>query len=159
TLDSSLDGSQVVPGVVIAASGSATFQVDQALTRIKFSVSVTGVGTVTSVKVHAGEPGADGPELFTLASGPFANPLDGVLTEPNLMAGPGAATFRDAALLIITGRTYVIVRTVAHPGGEIRGHIGTVLIASARMSGAQEVGPVVTTATGSASASLNDAQT
>jgi len=147
TLNAVLDGAQVVPGSGAAATGTATFQIDEAQTKVQFTLSLTGIGVVTSVKIHAGEPGRNGLELATLATGPFSNPLTGTL-----------AASSGLTLEMLGGRAYVIVRTVAKPDGEIRGHIGPAQLASVRMSGAQMVGVVVTTATGSATLSLDETQ-
>jgi hypothetical protein len=147
TLNAVLDGSQVVPGVAVAASGTAAFQIDGLQTKVRFTINLSGVGTVSSVKIHAGEPGSNGPELATLASGPVSSPLTGTLTA-----------FSGLTLEMLGGRAYVIVRTVANPNGEIRGHIGPAQLASARLSGAQMVGPVATAASGSATLSLDEPQ-
>src|SRR5262245_18276717 len=64
-----LRGSQVVPAVATVATGSATLIVSGLQDRIDYAVSHSGLGTVTSVTVHAGAPGVNGPVMFTLVSG------------------------------------------------------------------------------------------
>src|SRR5579872_4454396 len=60
-----LRGSQVVPAVTTAATGTATLTVDGQQTFIDYSVAQTGIGTVTAVEIRLGVPGTNGPVLFT----------------------------------------------------------------------------------------------
>src|SRR5262245_56148617 len=71
TTKTSMDGSQVLPAVAIAATGSATVSVDESYSKVQYSVDVTGVGVVTAVEIRIGEPGQNGPAIFRPTTAPF----------------------------------------------------------------------------------------
>jgi hypothetical protein len=77
-----LSGAQVVPAVATAAGGTASIFVDDMQTKIVYSVSATGLGTVTSVRLHVGDSGTNGGAMFTLASGPFSSPSPARCNSP-----------------------------------------------------------------------------
>lgn len=158
TLKASLDGSQVLPAVVTTAAGSADMAIDTPQNKITYSVSATGLGSVTSVSIHLGEAGANGPAIFTLATGPFTSPLTGTLTDFDFTPAPSATTFHAATFNILNGKAYVLITTVAHPAGEIRGQIGPAPLVSAKMTGFQVVPPVATSGSGSATFTLSPLQ-
>lgn len=155
-----LSGRQEAPPVVTTATGSATVSVDPGLGQIVVTVTVSGLSDITDAHLHVGPPGMDGPIIFPLASGPFTSPLVVTLTSSNLVPAPaqGIDTIGDAIQAIQGGRTYVNVHTTAFPDGELRGQVGPVEF-GAVLSGTQEVPPVVTSATGSTSLSINPDQT
>lgn len=149
TLAADLRGSQVVPVNAAVSTGTATVTVSPAQTSFDYSVAYTGAGVVTSVTVNRGSAGTNGPVLFTLASAPFTNPLTGTVT------GVGS----QAAADLLSGNAYILISTVGSPAGEIRGQLGSVALAAAALTGAQEVPPVASAGSGSASLQLNSAQT
>jgi hypothetical protein len=154
-----LRGAQVAPPVATLAEGTAELRVDGTRTSIDFTLRVEGLSSLTAARLHVGAPGEDGPALFTLASAPFTSPRSGVLTAPDLSPAPsqGIDTFADAAEAILEGRTYVEVRTLSHPDGEIRGHVGPITL-RATLDGARQVPPVLTGASGFAFLALSDDQ-
>lgn len=152
-----LRGSQVVPADATAATGTASIVIDDMQTKIQYSVSATGLGTVTSVRIHRGDPGTNGGAMFTLASGPFTNPLSGTLTLSDLTPVPGAGSFHAATGAILSGKAYVLI-TATTPAAQIRGQIGSATVASAKLTGAQEVPLVAGAGTGTFSAQLDAAQ-
>ena len=91
--------------------------------------------------------------LFDLAATPFASPHQGTLQAGDLQ---GSGGFGDAVEAMLRGRTYLSVRTLSRPDGEIRGHIGPATFQAA-LTGAQVVPPSGTAATGSCTADLDDA--
>lgn len=155
----SLSGSQVVPANATIAVGDARLRVVRALRTIDYTVNQIGLGTVTSVEVRVGAPGVNGPAIFTLATGPFANPLTGTLRDTDFTPVSGVATFNQALSRILDGSAYVLIRTVGSPNGELRGQLGPSRLLAARMSGAQVVAPVVTVNSGTFSIRPNPEQT
>ena len=144
-----MDASQEVPPtsstatgsvyVVLAPGGSATFR-----------ATVTGL-TPTAAHFHNGVPG--------VASGVVKNFTLANNTAVGTWA-PGDATqpLTDALLRdLVRGKMYANAHTSANPGGEIRGAVlpATGLAFAAAIDGSQEVPPVTTTATGTASCVLN----
>lgn len=91
--------------------------------------------------------------LFTTASGAtFTGSVTTTVTSASLATQPVGspiATFTDAMNAVRNGNAYFNVVTTANPTGEIRGQLGTTLLAST-LSGASVVPPVTTTATGAA---------
>jgi len=161
TVNAQMRGSQVVPAVgTPVTSTSATLTIDGNRTAIAYSVSYTGSGTITAVEVRLGVAGANGPVLFTLATGPFANPKTGTLTELDLQFVPsqGIFFFSQAIDRILAGETYVLVRTDVDLTGEMRGQLSAATLASAVLTGAQEVPPVAGTGTGAFAVSFDDTQ-
>lgn len=144
-----LRGSQVVPATASAATGTATITVDGLQKFIEYTVDATGLGAVSAIEIRQGDPGVNGPVLFTIPGGAF--PLSGRFDSPS-----SDPTFINACTEIAGGHAYLLIRTVAEPEGEIRGHIGQAALASAILSGSQV--PVVSAGTGRADVLLNAAQ-
>jgi hypothetical protein len=112
-------------------------------TEIAFTLATTALG-VTAARVHAGEPGRNGPPIFTLSGG------SGTLAAADFVPGGGIDSFPRAVDAILRGDAYANVHTAVFPDGEIRGQIGAVTVAAAKLSGAQMVpGPVAATSSGS----------
>ncbi len=154
-----LRGGQESPPVASPGAGTAEVRVDAARTSIAFTLTVENLTGLAGAHIHAGAPGTHGPIVFVLASASFASPHSGVLTAGDLMPAPahGINTFADAAEAILEGRTYVNVHTTAHPDGEIRGHLGPIVL-RASLDGNQEVPPVVTGGSGTAMLDVNGGQ-
>lgn len=157
----SLSGSQVVPANPSIAIGDAMLSVSGTLDSISYTVNQTGLGTVTSVQVHVGSPGTNGPAIFTLATGPFANPLTGTLKPSDFIPAPayGVPSFNKAIEKVVNGSAYLLISTVGSPNGELRGQFGGALLQAAQMTGTQVVAPIVTVNSGSLTLQPNDAQT
>ena len=155
-LASHLTGTQEVPPVITAAAGSAT--VDVAADRLSFTVTlnVTGLVGGNAAHIHAGEPGVNGPVLFTLASGTVVTPLMQTFTAAELMAQPaaGISTFEDAINAMLGGGTHINVHSATFPGGEIRGHVGPTTFTSI-LTGGQEVPATAVVTMGTATVVLN----
>ena len=133
-----LTGSQETPPVTSAGTGSAAVILDAAKTNLRYHVTTTGL-TPTNAHIHKGIATLAGGVIYPFA--PISTTMDGTLT----------ITSADAQDLA-DGRWYVNVHTSANPAGELRGQLmqpGEVLY-SAALSGASEVPPVTTSATGGA---------
>jgi len=152
-----LRGSQVVPSVVSAASGTATITVDGLQKFIDYTVDATGLAAVSAIEIRLGDPGVNGPVLFTIpvAAFPLSGRFDSTMA---FLPADAVTTFAEACGAISDGHAYLVIRTGALSAEEIRGHIGQAALASTILSGAQQVPPVVTTGAGSASMTLNAAQ-
>src|SRR5947207_2621700 len=120
TANAVLSGSQVVPAVTTAATGTGTLVIDGMQTSIAYTISATGLGTVTAVRIHVGAAGTNGSAMFTIATAPFTSPLTGTLTSVNFTPVPGTSNFGSAVARILSGDAYLVITTVANPAGEIR---------------------------------------
>jgi hypothetical protein len=129
TYTAELSGKDVVPAVETTASGSASFTVDAAGTRIQFALSVSNITDVIAARVKVGKPGSNGSGVLILYPGPtqsgtFTGSLSGGSFGPEALIGPlTGKTIADFVALITSGQAYVNVGTVKNPGGEIRGQI------------------------------------
>ena len=137
-----LSADQENPPNAVESSGVAEFLVDPTANRLRFVVHTAGMAMPpTGAHIHTGAAGINGPVLIDLAEGGSSLANDFLGTRPIT-----AATVAD----LEAGRWYVNTHSAAIPAGEIRGQIlrpGERLYL-ARMTGAEEVPPVVTTATG-----------
>ncbi len=106
-----LNGSQEVPPVTTAASGSGTITVG-ADKSISGSVTTTGVNG-TAAHIHMAAMGQNGPVIV-----PLTKTADGVWSVP------AGAKLTDAQYdAFKAGNLYVNVHSDAHKGGEIRGQL------------------------------------
>lgn len=143
-------GSQEVPPVATAATGTATVVISSDSSTIWYVVEYSGLsGALAAAHIHVGAAGANGGVILPLAAS--ASPMVGSLTATNFAPSGAITTFAQAVTAIKAGGTYVNLHTAANPGGEIRGqvvakgsaHFGT-------LSGSQEVPAVTTAGSGSA---------
>lgn len=136
-----LTGAQEVPAVTTSASGTGTFVYDPDTRTLSGSVATTGVNG-TAAHVHTAAIGAAGPVTIPMTGGP-AN-----WTLP-------ATVLTDAqAASLAAGNLYANVHSAANPGGEIRGQLYQPT-RRATLTGAAEVPPVSTTATGTCWVTVN----
>jgi hypothetical protein len=162
SINAVLRGSQMVPVNGSAATGTASLVVNAFQTEIAWTVTQTGLVNITFVRVYAGAPGVNGASpILTLVTGSFVSPGTGTATVADFT--PSAAdsifTFQDALHALASGNTYMTITTTGSPNGEIRGQLGATQVNAVSLSGAQQVGPVATTAAGSAVLTFNAAQT
>ncbi|MCA8976076.1 MAG: CHRD domain-containing protein [Planctomycetes bacterium] len=112
-----MNGAQEVPPVATAASGDAAFHIDIDGTA-HVSVAFGGLsGPPTAAHLHQAPTGTNG----------------GVVVPLTLSGGRFVATFTPTAAQLAQLRAdnwYVNIHTAAHPGGEIRGQLGTVALPS-----------------------------
>ena len=109
-----MDGDQVEPPVVTAASGVVATTIDLQSLRFVAFLNGSGVDDATSAGVHIGGLGENGAEVLALQQ---------TSMEPGQWSGVSEQL--DAANLSAyrAGRLYAQVATPAQPGGEIRGQI------------------------------------
>ena len=123
-----LTGANESPAVTSQAKGIAALTVAKDSIDFNLNLSALPTSSVTSVHIHHGTPGTNGPILFSLydsLDGPFVTPTSGRLTFSHLQqrAEIGILTFSDAVNAIMAGNTYVNVHTAANSTGEIRGQL------------------------------------
>lgn len=142
-----LSGDNEVPAVSTDASGSGVLALSADTETLYYRLMVNDIMTITAAHIHQGAAGENGPPVFTLYNGTGSfdtdNPIDGSVT---LTVGQ--------VMDLITGNFYVNVHTDANPGGELRDQIspysGTTSF-NVPLGGEQEVPPVTTDASGTAS--------
>lgn len=111
---SAMDGDQVVPPVVTAASGTAATTADLASRRFVAFVNASGVDDATSAGISLGGVGENGAEVLPLAQTPMQPGQWSGMTEP--LDAAAFSAYR-------AGRLYAQVATPAQPDGEIRGQV------------------------------------
>ncbi len=141
-LYSAMTGLNLVPAPLdTTAQASATFVLSAKQDSIGLTFDSVNLTNASSITVRVGDPTTNGPAIFSIAS------AGQVLTSSDLQAQPSAGinSFADAINAMLSGRTYVEVRTTANPSGELRGQI----LAQAyvgNLLGTEEVISVTTTA-------------
>lgn len=153
-----LRGTQVVPAVATAATGTATITVDGLRTFVDYSINATGLtGTVTAIEIRMAGPGANGSVvLFSIPIAAF--PISGHLSQLNIPTGSPTPTLAQAGDAIASGGAYLLISTSGFPTGEVRAHLGTATLASAALTGSQENAPIATPGSGNALVTVDDAQ-
>jgi hypothetical protein len=142
-----LSGDQEVPPSGSTARGGCYAQLDSAARSLSL-VCTHNVGSPTIAHIHRNVAGLNGPIVFDV--GDPASPIEATWTD---------MTPADVADLL-AGRLYLNIHAAGRPDGEIRGQIlpRTVDAFTFTATGAQEVPPTGSSATGNCSADLaNDA--
>jgi len=111
----SMDGSQEVPAVVTAATGTCAVTLDDVAETVTVSCTYSDLtSNANNAHIHAGAVGVIGAPIVTLS-------FDA--------ATSGTATVTDASMstanvnAMIAGDTYINVHSVNNSGGEIRGQV------------------------------------
>ena len=127
-----LAGSNEVPPVTTAASGTATFQLLPAAGHeqvLSFELSLKNITGVMGVHIHNGKQGENGPviaDLFSPSSPTGA--INGKLAAGTLTSSKLTGSLHNKELsalvnMIRTGEAYVNVHTTQNQNGEVRGQI------------------------------------
>jgi hypothetical protein len=136
-----LAGGLEVPPVATSATGSGAVIVTRSTRAITGGVHFAGL-TPTAAHIHQGATGVDGGIIITLVISP-----DGTATVP-----PNSVLSEAQLAALEAGNLYFNVHTTANPDGEIRGQLitppATLRAGTATLTGAQQVPPVTTAATG-----------
>jgi len=146
-----LDGSQRVPAVATAASGTFAVTVDPDTGTLVAHINTSGVDDATAAHLHDGYAGSNGGVAIGLTQDP------GDVALWSAVGAPIDATQLEA---LRSGRYYVNIHTPANPGGEIRGQVATesIEVLFTAMSGGQEV-PANASAASAVAASTVDLET
>lgn len=136
-----LRGRNEVPPVTSAGVGLAVVRLNDAGTQFDYEIQVTGIPSATLTHIHRAPVGVNGPIVFDLLEDKQLNPST-ILTGTSAISPTQLADLRN-------GQYYVNVHTVANRAGELRGQLAPGDIRFfAPLSGASEVPPVTTNATG-----------
>ncbi len=144
-----LSSANEVPANTSTASGIAVLALNPSTNLVHGFVKTTGI-TATAAHFHQAAAGTNGPVIV---------PLKETFAGSGIWAVPAAGqtlTAAQAAAFSANG-LYANVHSAANPGGEIRGQVvaATVTIGNAALSGANEVPPVTSAATGTGVMALN----
>lgn len=113
-LFSAMDGDQVAPPVMTAATGLTATTANLTTRRFVAVINASGVDDATSAGLHQGSAGNNGPEIVPLMQTPMNPGQWTVEVEP--LAADTWNAYRG-------GSVYTQVATPAEPDGEIRGQI------------------------------------
>lgn len=151
TFVANLSGAQEVPPNGSAGTGFGRVTLNQAETQITASVYFSGLGSIaTAGHIHAAPPAMNGAIQFNLIP-PAAT--SGQVVNRTFAITPAQVVNLKA------GHLYINIHTNSSPGGEIRGQLDPSTPFTATLNGGQEVPATSSTATGTASVSLNAAKT
>jgi hypothetical protein len=132
-----------VHDVVSDAVGVARFTL-VAPNMLEYEVEVANIENVTMSHIHRAPRGVNGPVVHWLTPQPPDDPILG----PGSPVSGSLTLDADDMVDLFTGWYYVNVHTTAYGAGEIRGQIGSAHVFRAPLSGAEEVPPVDTAASG-----------
>lgn len=133
-----LTGFQEVPARNTGAVGFGTATVIPSTRMITGSITTTGI-TGTAAHIHEGPVGVVSPVIVPMTETPVGSG-QWVIAPNTVLTESQFASFQS-------GNLYFNVHTAANPGGEIRGQIG-LDVKNVTLTGAQEVPPHTTAATG-----------
>ena len=123
-----LTGDQLVPAIATTAIGQAKFELNDAGTELSYQITVNDIKDVQGTHLCIAERGQTGPVVAELMTSLIQGEVSGHLTAGTLTAAKLQGPLKDKPLSALTaeieaGRIYVVVGTVNHPKGEIRGQI------------------------------------
>ena len=150
-----LTGGQEVPPVPTAATGTGSFTLNEARTELKYNVTVEGLtSAIVLSHFHNAPTGVNGGVVKTITSTFVGNTASGTWTSTD--PEPLTPTLVSE---LLAGRIYINVHTANFGSGEIRAQLRltTGVGRTANFTGAQEVPPVATPATGTGSCVLTAA--
>jgi hypothetical protein len=111
---------------------------------LEYDLEVADIENVTMAHIHRAPRGVNGPVIHWLTPMPPDDPILG----PGSPVSGTLVLDADDMVDLYTGWYYVNVHTTAYGAGEIRGQIGGSHLFRAPLSGAEEVPPVDTAASG-----------
>ncbi|RTZ66885.1 MAG: hypothetical protein DSZ29_02190 [Aquificaceae bacterium] len=141
----SLSGDQENPPVTGNRKGSGNIKIDTSTGAISGSITVENTtGNPTAAHIHGGDAGKNGGVMIALTQDP---------NNPNKFTVPNGSQLNAAQLeTLLKAGLYINVHTQSHPAGEVRGQIipDTYKVARVELSGANQVPPNASTASGHA---------
>jgi hypothetical protein len=128
-----LSGKQEVPGNSSNATGTFNGIYNKTTKKIDYTIALNGL-TATAMHLHKAAPGANGD----------------VVMEVTGLKGTTAAFTAAQETDLLAGGLYLNVHSAAQPGGEVRGQVVTdqKVVFANKLSGANEVSPTNSNATG-----------
>ena len=119
----SLSGANEIPAVTTTATASAQFEVLNGVPGVYFTLTVTGIDSVTAAHIHGPADGTQSAGVIVpLYAGTTGPGISGTLAQGGISSAIGI-TFDSLLVLLRTGNAYVNVHTKKNPGGEIRGQV------------------------------------
>ncbi len=106
-----LSGSQVVDPVETDASGEATLTLNEDLTTLSYTLTITDIEEVTAAHIHLGARGVSGDVIFPIADSSFETTSGEIELDEEQLDH------------LLSREYYFMVHTSQNPGGEIRGQI------------------------------------
>ncbi len=155
-----MGSAQVGGDVASTAIGTANVEIseDGSEIQVRLQTSSLTLGQVTSAHLHLGRLGATGVDhaatIYSASFGAFSDDYTRTIKAGDLNTEV-VANMEALRQAIRDGNAYVDVHTTSHPGGEIRGQLGTAVELEADLSGSQEVPAVETEANGDATVTFN----
>jgi len=130
TFKAALSGDQEVPPVVTDTTGKFKLQLNTAETEAEIRLTVNDGVRITGAHLQCAPVGLNGPVVAFLAGDNAAGyNVDGqwisnaTLTDTSISNPACGATLSALAASMRAGNVYVNVRSVANPGGVIRGQV------------------------------------
>lgn len=124
-----LRGSEEVPPVATAASGSSFFTLSENEREMDYTLTVNNIENMTAAHIHLGQRGENGP-IVVFLFGPESpgvsferEVITGSFTQENFVGPLAGRPFSVLLDEMRAGNTYVNVHTEQNPAGEIRGQI------------------------------------
>ncbi|MBI5762167.1 MAG: CHRD domain-containing protein [Planctomycetes bacterium] len=113
---------QTVPPAVSNAFASISFVIDGATLDYSISIAARGVtqANLIGAAIHVGAPGQIGPMIIDLGPGAQWQDMQGIGISRMITGAPFPAQYLSA---LQQGQTYVNLRTMAFPQGEVRGQL------------------------------------
>ena len=146
-----LEGSQRVPVVTTAATGTFAVTADPVAGTLVAHANTSGADNATAAHLHEAYAGLNGGVAIALTQDP---------SNVARWSAVGAAIDADQLAALRAGRLYVNIHTPLNPGGEIRGQVAPlpVEVLFTSMSGDQEV-PALASAASAIAATTIDRDT
>jgi len=148
TVNVTLSPGEEFPVPAASSTGSGQLMINLVSGAVSGNVTVSGF-TSTAAHIHNAYAGSAGGVVIALVANG---------STPNRWDVPGAALLTaDQINRLLAGALYLNVHSAAYLGGEVRGQIKPqgIQVVYAAMSGAQEVPPVTTSASGIAAVTIN----
>jgi hypothetical protein len=126
TFSSTLTGAAMVPPVETTDTAAAQVTLPNSRKGVIVNLNAAGITGITGATINVAESGQNGPPIFVVSTATFEGSLDKVLlpTDLRLQSGNGISSFNDAIHALMVGKTYLLLTTVSHPDGFLRGQIG-----------------------------------
>lgn len=121
TFYAKLSGKNVVAPVKTNASGYAKFTFDKKGDKLHYVVHLKNIDSVTMTHIHHAPKGKNGPIAVWLFKGKAKSVKNGILSQGDITNK--VINLDSLKTWMENGDTYVLVHTLKHPEGEIRGQI------------------------------------
>lgn len=149
-LQLSLSGSNEVPPIESAGTGTAYITVDDEIGAAVINVITSGLTTPNAAHIHGGFAGSNGEVLYALEQD--------TAEVGNFNSGEVIMLSAEELASLQAGGTYINVHSAEVPSGELRGQVlpTGISLLNAMLDGEQEVPAVATVASGSGVVTLNE---